>query len=293
MRQKPSNPQPHGEESSCNLHHQLRNATSIDEHSNASIDTQPLPSDLHNDNDLDSGYLTPYEFGIFRDPEGNARAMDGRLLQVSKEDITDILAIANGQGNLFTQATPPDPDPYSRAEMDEKLNDIYTIQYDSMNDFKCKLDSVYHPLNDKITWLTKTIEHLADGVTTIMRQKIQGVSARKPRKPSTSNEFPHHTSTDDRLIPSTDDRLIPSTGAAYPRSIDTNIKQSINRRFTILEEKLYSFEERFGSSYYPMSDDKNALETRMDALQQEMDMIQNQLDFHLKTSPSIDMTTRT
>ena len=42
-----------------------------------------------------------------------------------------------------------------------------------------------------------------------------------------------------------------------------------------------------------MSDDMNALETRMEALQQEMDTIQNQLDFHLKTSPSIDMTTRT
>ncbi|KAL0853976.1 LOW QUALITY PROTEIN: hypothetical protein Bca101_059128 [Brassica carinata] len=127
MHQQPSNPQPHGEESSCNLHHQLHNATSIDEHSNASIDTQPLPFDLHNDNKLDSGYLTPDEFGIFRDPEGNARAMDGRLLQVSKEDI---LAMANGQDNLFTQARPPDPNPYSRADMDEKLNDIYTIQYD-------------------------------------------------------------------------------------------------------------------------------------------------------------------
>ncbi|KAG2303783.1 hypothetical protein Bca52824_032434 [Brassica carinata] len=61
----------------------------------------------------------------------------------------------------FTQATPSDPNPYSRAEMDERLNDIYTVQYDSMNDFKCKLDSVYHPLNDKITWLTKTMEQLA------------------------------------------------------------------------------------------------------------------------------------
>ncbi|KAG2311951.1 hypothetical protein Bca52824_023508 [Brassica carinata] len=80
----------------------------------------------------------------------------------------------------FIQATPSDPNPYSRGEMDERFNDIYIVQYDSMNDFMCKLDSVYHPLNDKITWLTKTIEHLGDNVTTIVRQKTHGVSARKP-----------------------------------------------------------------------------------------------------------------
>ncbi|KAL0886000.1 hypothetical protein Bca101_009983 [Brassica carinata] len=236
MHQQPSNPKPHGEELSCNLHHQLHNTKSIDEHSTASIDTQPLPFDSHNDNKHDYGYLTPDEFGIFRDPEGNARAMDGRILQVSKEDIADILSMANGPDNLFfkqredpeypkmiadtdyeivcrrepyfkytyqlgdaklingntsasidkeekdkygayrdmygrprsikekvipvstihirdilqraslckpsflclpehregfTQATPSDPNPYSRAEMDERLKDIYTVQYDS------------------------------------------------------------------------------------------------------------------------------------------------------------------
>ncbi|KAG2323412.1 hypothetical protein Bca52824_016625 [Brassica carinata] len=70
--------------------------------------------------------------------------------------------------------------------MDEKLNDIYTIQYDSMNDFKCKLDSVYHPLNEKITWLTKTMKELADDIT-IMRQQPRGPSAWKPWNPLTSN----------------------------------------------------------------------------------------------------------
>ncbi|KAJ4902003.1 hypothetical protein Rs2_15954 [Raphanus sativus] len=37
----------------------------------------------------------------------------------------------------------------------------------------------------------------------------------------------------------------------------------------------------------------DALATRMDAFQQETDMIQRQLDFHQKTSPSIDTRTRT
>ena len=40
---------------------------------------------------MDYGFLTPDEFGIFRDPDGHARAMDGRILKVSREDIADIL----------------------------------------------------------------------------------------------------------------------------------------------------------------------------------------------------------
>ncbi|KAG5414539.1 hypothetical protein IGI04_002106 [Brassica rapa subsp. trilocularis] len=36
-------------------------------------------------------------------PDGNARAIDGRILQVSIEDIADILQVANGPDNLFSQ----------------------------------------------------------------------------------------------------------------------------------------------------------------------------------------------
>ena len=52
---------------------------------------------------IDYGFLTPDEFGIFRDPDGHARAMDGRILQVSRGDIADILQLANGPDNLFMQ----------------------------------------------------------------------------------------------------------------------------------------------------------------------------------------------
>ncbi|KAF2616534.1 hypothetical protein F2Q68_00039819 [Brassica cretica] len=41
------------------------------------------------------------EFGIFRDPDGYAKAIDGRTLHVPREDIADILQTANGADNLF------------------------------------------------------------------------------------------------------------------------------------------------------------------------------------------------
>ncbi|KAG5375319.1 hypothetical protein IGI04_039915 [Brassica rapa subsp. trilocularis] len=80
---------------------------SIDVTVSTSIDTTLNPnlsiSKLNDYENTDYGFLTPDEFGIFRDPDGNARAMDGRILQVSREDIADILLVANGPDNLFSQ----------------------------------------------------------------------------------------------------------------------------------------------------------------------------------------------
>ncbi|KAJ4885450.1 hypothetical protein Rs2_35543 [Raphanus sativus] len=173
-------------------------------------------------------------------------------------------------GRDSLQIYPSDLVAYSREEMDEKLNEIYTIQYDSMNDFKCKLDSVYHPLNDKIIWLTKTLQQLSDNVIIILKRQTREIPARISM-PSTS----------------TNNRRIPSTDPDYSRSIDGNFSKSIDRRFMRLEDKLYSFEETLGHSYYPMSDDMDALSKRMYALQQEMEIIQKQLDSQQKTPPPI------
>ncbi|KAG5414724.1 hypothetical protein IGI04_002291 [Brassica rapa subsp. trilocularis] len=80
---------------------------SIDATQSTSIDTTLNPnlsiSKLNDYANIDYGFLTPDQFGIFRDPDGNARAMDGRILQVSREDIADILQVANGPDNLFSQ----------------------------------------------------------------------------------------------------------------------------------------------------------------------------------------------
>ncbi|KAG5388732.1 hypothetical protein IGI04_030273 [Brassica rapa subsp. trilocularis] len=80
---------------------------SIDVTVSTSIDTTLNPnlsiSKFNDYANIDYGFLTPDEFGIFRDPDGNARAMDGRILQVSREDIADILQVANGPDNLFSQ----------------------------------------------------------------------------------------------------------------------------------------------------------------------------------------------
>ena len=79
-------------------------APSIDEKPPSSIDIRPKQKSTVSENpNFDNQYLTSDEFGIFRDPDGYARAIDGHGLQVSREDIADILQMANEADNLFMQ----------------------------------------------------------------------------------------------------------------------------------------------------------------------------------------------
>ncbi|KAF3530450.1 hypothetical protein DY000_02041626 [Brassica cretica] len=76
--------------------------TSIDVSHTTSIDIRSKPKTAVSGKDkFDNEYLTLDEFGIFRDPDGYARAIDGRMLNVSRKDIADILQTANGAENLF------------------------------------------------------------------------------------------------------------------------------------------------------------------------------------------------
>ncbi|KAG5384202.1 hypothetical protein IGI04_035672 [Brassica rapa subsp. trilocularis] len=82
-------------------------STSIDTHSRpakqplTSIDTSKRTSiDIRAAAKIQEQENIP---SLARDPDGNARAMDGRILQVSREDIADILQVTNGPDNLFSQ----------------------------------------------------------------------------------------------------------------------------------------------------------------------------------------------
>ncbi|KAF2600762.1 hypothetical protein F2Q68_00009786 [Brassica cretica] len=79
-------------------------STLIDINHTTSIEIRPKPKPTISEKDTpDNQYLTPDEFGIFRDPDGYAKAIDGCTLHVSREDIADILQTANGTDDLFMQ----------------------------------------------------------------------------------------------------------------------------------------------------------------------------------------------
>ncbi|KAG5384419.1 hypothetical protein IGI04_035889 [Brassica rapa subsp. trilocularis] len=68
--------------------HQSRHTSRKDEHSSVYINRK-----IHEEQSSQE----------HKDPDGNACAIDGRILQVSREDIANILQVANGPDNLFSQ----------------------------------------------------------------------------------------------------------------------------------------------------------------------------------------------
>ena len=183
-------------------------STSIDSDIMPSIDAHHTPdSELHAKDNSYYGYLTLDEFGIFRDPEGQARAMDGHTLNISKEDIAEIITM-NGSRNFLDTRTrvedPPSidsqsefrralhqnrkrkprweytktPTPtvadeasYSKAEIDEMVVEIYRAIQTS--------DDVYYPFDNSISWLNTHIDEMKQDIAMI--QKPHAVGARRSK----------------------------------------------------------------------------------------------------------------
>ncbi|KAF3516279.1 hypothetical protein DY000_02059998 [Brassica cretica] len=289
---------------------------SIDINNTTSIDSHSIQKTTVSEKDkLDNQYLTPDEFGIFRDPNGFANAIDSRTLHVSREDIADILQTANGADNLFmhqrsnrekkstkefydaadvpTVTRQPEFssrafDPYGnmkfyweekdeygvyrndrefsrdldghtipvhnkdirrlleRASRDEPayiclpehasqftqtklVPEIYTK--DEINEmfygvcgehdrnkeaFQMKLDGVYYPLNDSISWLITCIEEMKQDIARI--QNVTGTV--RPQsidiRQSPSLHIHHHTSIDNSLAASID------TNPPHPHTIKSH-----------------------------------------------------------------------
>ncbi|KAF3599198.1 hypothetical protein F2Q69_00035049 [Brassica cretica] len=299
------------------------NRPSIDNNPRSSIDIRPKPSSTVSKNpNYDNQYLTQDEFGIFRDPDGYARAIDGHALHVSREDIADILQIAKGPDNLFMQqhnipayqqrvtkefydtaggvdnrykqknrhhtrpsididdptsvdrrpefgkraydrdgirrfhwekkdeygvyrddqghATDVDghtirvskddmrrlletasrdepnyiclpehassftqtmlvPEIYTKDEINEMFYGVCGAQEKNESDFQIKLDGVYHPLNDSISWLTTCMEEMRQDLAKIQRAAdvSRQASIERNRPPSIDNRLP--ASVDDNL----------------------------------------------------------------------------------------------
>ncbi|KAF2541923.1 hypothetical protein F2Q68_00031241 [Brassica cretica] len=119
---------------------------------------------LNNNTDYD---LIPDEFGIFKDSVGRARGMDGSILNVSKEDFSELFAMHGS--DPFCQPKEESPirpsidkrplsstdglvtpakDSYNKAEIDELVEEIDIRTLDDYH--SKKLDDVYYPFENNI-----------------------------------------------------------------------------------------------------------------------------------------------
>ncbi|WZZ59824.1 hypothetical protein YC2023_059931 [Brassica napus] len=116
------------------------------------------------------------EYVIYRDDQGHARDMDGHIIHVSKDDIRKLMERASRDehsyiclsehASSFAQ-TKLVPEIYTMDEINEMLYEVCGAQEKNEGDFQRKLDGVYYPLNDIISWLTTCMEEMRQDIAKI------------------------------------------------------------------------------------------------------------------------------
>ncbi|KAF2552709.1 hypothetical protein F2Q68_00033943 [Brassica cretica] len=393
---------------------------SIDTNNTTSINNRPIPKTTISEQDkLDNQYLTPDKFGIFRDPDSYAKAIDSHTLHVSREDIADILQTANGADNLFMHqrsnpgqkttkkfydtaggiensfkqrsrhTTHPsidvdvatsvnrqpefgrravdfngtrrfyweEKDQYGvykddqgytrdlygstisvhindikrlleRASKDEPayiclpehvssftqtklVLEIYTK--DEINEmfygvcgehernkeaFQIKLDGVYYPLNDSISWLTTFMEEMKQDIARLQNAtdiaRPPSIDRRRPQsidsRQSPSIDRHHHTSIDNRLTASIDTN--PPRPHTMKSQQDYHTREEIDQLVEEIYRALETTEERLNGRcddiYFAMDLSISALNSKVEAIQRELVEIQSYIARRPEAALSID-----
>ena len=88
--------------------------------------------------------------------------------------------------------TVPDVASFSKAEIDEMVAEIYRVLPTSDDYHSKRLDDIYYPFNNSISWLTTRTDEMKQDIAMIQKQHAIGAGALK--------------STDDHTQPSIDAR---------------------------------------------------------------------------------------
>ncbi|KAF2573498.1 hypothetical protein F2Q70_00002676 [Brassica cretica] len=120
------------------------------------------------------------EYGVCREYHGHARDVDGHIIRVSKDDIRNLLERASMDEHNYiclpehersiTQ-TKLVPEIYTKDEINEMLYGICGAQKKNEDDFQMKLDGVYYPLNDCISWLTTCMKEMRQDIARMQTQR--------------------------------------------------------------------------------------------------------------------------
>ncbi|KAF3561272.1 hypothetical protein DY000_02016615 [Brassica cretica] len=153
-----------------------------------------------------------------------------------------------------------------------------------------KLDGVYYPLNDSISWLTTCMEEMKQDIARIQRATdiAPPTSINKGQHPSTDSRL--HTSIDNRIPASIDDNpphphSMKSQPDFHTRAEIDQLVEGIYRALETTEERL---DGRCDDIYFPMDLSISALTSKIEAIQGELVEIQSYIARRPKASPSID-----
>ena len=175
--------------------------------------------------------------------------MNGHIISVSKDDIRKLMERASRDehsyiclpehARSFTQ-TKLVPEIYTKDEINEMFYGVCGAQEKNEGDFQMRLDGVYYPLNDSISWSTTYMEEMGQDIA-----KIQTQRAAEATEPGSIDKH-HSTSIDDDLIQSNPMKSQPDS---YTRAEIDQLVEGIYRTLETTEERL---DQRFDDIYFPM-----------------------------------------
>ncbi|KAF3582956.1 hypothetical protein DY000_02031069 [Brassica cretica] len=177
------------------------------------------------------------EYGVYRDEQGYARDLDGNTIRLHNMDI---------------RRTKMVPEIYTKDEINEMFYRICGEQEKNKEAFQMKLDGVYYPLNNSISWLTTCMEE--------MKQDIA------------------------RIQHATDVAL--SSKINIHRSME-EIDQLVEEIYRALETTEERLDGRCDDIYFPMDLDISALTSKIEAIQGELVEIHSYIARRPEASSSI------
>ncbi|KAF3561239.1 hypothetical protein DY000_02016226 [Brassica cretica] len=133
-----------------------------------------------------------------------------RLLERASRDESAYICLPE-HASSFTQ-TQLVPEIYTKDEINEMFFGVCGEHERNKEAFQMKLDGVYYPLNDSISWLTTCMEEMKQDIARIQNAtnvaRPPSINRRQPQsidsRQSPSLDRHHHVSTDNRLAASID-----------------------------------------------------------------------------------------
>ncbi|WZZ27080.1 hypothetical protein YC2023_010481 [Brassica napus] len=172
----------------------------------------------------------------------------------------------------FTQTTLV-PEIYTKDEINEMFYGVCGAQEKYEGDFQMKLDGVYYPLNDSISWLTTCMEE--------MRQDIDKIQHAADKHRPTSIDRHHSASIDDDPKKSHPKKSQPDF---HTRAEIDQLVEEIYRTLETTEERL---DRRCDDIYFLMDLSMSALNSQIEAIQRELVEIQSYIAHRPEASASI------
>ncbi|KAF3607732.1 hypothetical protein DY000_02051630 [Brassica cretica] len=231
---------------------------------------------------IDYNFLTPDEFGIFRDSDGHAKAMDGRILQVSREDIADILQLANGPDNLFMQQRNildylAVPDEYPRANKPgicshQSCTPVGQASIDKVASTSFDREDEYGVYKDEFGYARS----VAGEMIPVTKDNIRKILERASLFEESHLCLPEHATS------FTPTRLAPEI---YTKD---EINEKLNGICGAQEKVGDELKTLVDDTYQPLDRGYNELFRSMAERRTEIESMQNNLEKEATTSPSID-----